>query len=40
MINVYKSAGERVLLTRGMRGYTRETLAELAEISPKLYMSF
>lgn len=35
MINVYKSAGERVLLTRGMRGYTRETLAELAEISPK-----
>lgn len=35
MINLYKSAGERVLLTRVMRGYTRETLAELAEISPK-----
>ena len=35
MINVYKSAGERILLTRVMRGYTRETLAELADISPK-----
>lgn len=35
MMNVYKSAGERILLTRGRRGYTRETLAELADISPK-----
>lgn len=35
MINIYKEAGERVLLTRIMRGYTREALAELAEISPK-----
>lgn len=35
MINIYKNAGERILLTRVMRGYTRETLAELAEISPK-----
>jgi len=35
MINIYKDAGERVLLTRQMQGYTRETLAELANISPK-----
>lgn len=35
MINIYKEAGERILLTRVMRGYTRERLAELAEISPK-----
>ena len=35
MINIYKNAGERILLTRVMRGYTREALAELAEISPK-----
>lgn len=35
MINVYKKAGERIFLTRSMRGYTRETLAELAEISTK-----
>lgn len=35
MINLYKDAGERILLTRVMRGYTRERLAELAEISPK-----
>ena len=35
MINIYKNAGERILLTRVMRGYTRESLAELAEISSK-----
>ena len=35
MINIYKNAGERILLTRVMRGYTRESLAELADISPK-----
>lgn len=35
MRNLYKDAGERVLLTRVMRGYTRESLAELADISPK-----
>lgn len=35
MINMYKNAGERIQLTRIMRGYTRETLAELAEISSK-----
>lgn len=35
MIDIYKSAGERIFLIREMRGYTRETLAELADISPK-----
>lgn len=35
MITVYKEAGERILLTRVMRGYTRELLAEKASISPK-----
>ena len=35
MINVYKTAGERILLTRVMRGYTREYLAEVASISAK-----
>lgn len=35
MTNLYKGAGERIYLTRVMRGYTREALAELAEISPK-----
>ena len=35
MINIYKGAGERILLVRVMRGHTRESLAELAEISPK-----
>ncbi len=35
MKNLYKDAGERVLITRLMRGYTRESLAELADISPK-----
>ena len=30
MINVYKKAGERIFLTRSMRGYTRETLADYA----------
>lgn len=34
-IGLYKSAGERVYLTRIMRGYTRETVAELAKITPK-----
>ena len=35
MTNVYKESGERILLVRVMRGYTRETLAEMASISPK-----
>ena len=35
MITIYKEAGERILLTRAMRGYTRESLAEKASISPK-----
>ena len=35
MMNWYKKAGERILLTRLMRGYTREYLAEQASISPK-----
>lgn len=35
MINIYKKAGERIYLTRVMRGYTRDTLAELASISTK-----
>ncbi len=35
MIDVYKEAGERILLIRVMRGYTREGLAEKALISPK-----
>lgn len=38
MMAVYKEAGERILLMRVMRGYTRESLAELASISPKFYM--
>ncbi len=35
MMDWYKEAGERILLTRVMRGYTRECLAEMASISPK-----
>ena len=35
MMTVYKEAGERILLIRVMRGYTREGLAEMASISPK-----
>ena len=35
MKNLYKEVGERIYLTRVMRGYTRDTLAELASISPK-----
>ena len=35
MMTVYKESGERILLVRVMRGYTRETLAEMASISPK-----
>lgn len=35
MVNIYKEAGERIMLTRSMRGYTRESLAELAGISSK-----
>ena len=35
MINIYKEAGKRILVTRTMRGYTRERLAEMADISPK-----
>lgn len=35
MMTVYKESGARILLVRVMRGYTRETLAEMASISPK-----
>ena len=35
MISIYKDAGKRIFLTREMRGHTRESLAERAEISPK-----
>lgn len=35
MKDIYKEAGERIMLTRIMRGYTREALAELADISTK-----
>lgn len=35
MMNFYKAAGERILITRNMRGYSREYLAELAGISSK-----
>ncbi len=35
MSTVYKKAGERILLMRTMRGYTRENLAEMASITPK-----
>lgn len=33
--DLYKSAGERIYLTRIMRGYTRELVANLADITPK-----
>ena len=35
MKNLYKEVGERIYLTRVMRGYTRDTLAELSSISTK-----
>lgn len=35
MMDLIKQMGERVYLARIMRGYTRECLAELADISPK-----
>ena len=35
MTTLYKESGERILLLRIMRGYTREALAEMASISPK-----
>lgn len=35
MMAIYKESGERILLVRVMRGYTREELAEKASISPK-----
>lgn len=35
MINLYKGVGERIMIARTMRGYTREYLAELAGISSK-----
>lgn len=35
MMDFYKEAGARIFLIRGMRGYTRECLAELAGISAK-----
>jgi DNA-binding XRE family transcriptional regulator len=35
MMDWYKEAGERIMLIRVMRGYTRECLAEMASISSK-----
>lgn len=35
MIDIYKNAGLRIQNIRNMRGYSRECLAELADISPK-----
>lgn len=35
MVAIYKAAGNRIYLARMARGYTRECLAEMAEISPK-----
>lgn len=35
MKKIYKEAGERIMMARIMRGYTRENLAELADISTK-----
>lgn len=35
MTNLYKEVGERIMMARTMRGYTRECLAEFAGISPK-----
>ena len=35
MMNIYKKAGERIYLTRVMRGFIRDTLVELASISVK-----
>lgn len=35
MNNIYKEAGGRIYLMRIMRGYTRENLAELANVSAK-----
>ena len=32
---LYKDVGERIMCTRAMRGYTRDSLAELAQITPK-----
>lgn len=36
MVKWYKEAGEKLLLTRVERGYTREYLAKKASISPEL----
>lgn len=35
MTSLYKEVGERIMVTRTMRKYTRECLAELAGISSK-----
>lgn len=35
MSDFYKDVGNRILLSRKLKGYSRETLAELANISPK-----
>lgn len=35
MTSIYKEAGERIMLIRVMRGFTREVLAEKAFISTK-----
>jgi len=34
-MNIYKKAGSRIYMARITRGYTREKLAELADITPK-----
>ena len=35
MRDIYESIGERIRGIRGLRGYTREELSEVAEISSK-----
>ncbi|MCD8333499.1 MAG: helix-turn-helix domain-containing protein [Clostridiales bacterium] len=35
MEKMYKSVGERIFMVRSLRGYSREHLAEIADISPK-----
>jgi len=34
-MNIYKEAGQRIYLIRAIKGYTRESLSERADISPK-----
>lgn len=38
MEKMYKSVGERIFMVRSLRGYSREHLAEIADISPSFSM--